>query len=60
MGSGRRWLGAHLRIRGDTVWFNNVELVAAEKICRETVEYVSDIYKYSVAYTLLVGVPMRG
>jgi membrane-bound lytic murein transglycosylase MltF len=34
------------------VWFNNVERVAAEKIGRETVTYVSSIYKYYVAYTL--------
>lgn len=35
------------------VWFNNVELIAAEKIGRETVTYVSNIYKYYLAYTLL-------
>ena len=34
------------------VWFNNVERVVAEKIGRETVTYVSNIYKYYVAYTL--------
>lgn len=27
------------------VWFNNVEVPAAEKIGRETVTYVSNIYK---------------
>ncbi len=32
------------------VWFNNVELVAAEKIGRETVTYVANIYKYYLAY----------
>jgi membrane-bound lytic murein transglycosylase MltF len=37
------------------VWFNNVERVAAEKIGRETVTYVSNIYKYYVAYTLSQG-----
>ncbi len=31
-------------------WFNNVELIAAEKIGRETVTYVSNIYKYYLAY----------
>ena len=36
------------------VWFNNVELVASEKIGRETVTYVSNIYKYYLAYQLLV------
>ena len=35
------------------VWFNNVEIVTAEKIGRETVQYVSNIYKYYIAYTLL-------
>jgi len=34
------------------VWFNNVELAAAEKIGRETVTYVSNIYKYYIAYKL--------
>ncbi len=34
------------------VWFGNVERVAAEKIGRETVQYVSNIYKYYVAYRL--------
>jgi membrane-bound lytic murein transglycosylase MltF len=37
------------------VWFNNVERVAAERIGRETVTYVSNIYKYYVAYTLVQG-----
>src|SRR5258706_181328 len=35
------------------VWFNNVELMAAEKIGRETVTYVSSIYKYYLAYQML-------
>jgi membrane-bound lytic murein transglycosylase MltF len=34
-------------------WFNNVELLAAESIGRETVQYVSNIYKYYLAYKLL-------
>jgi membrane-bound lytic murein transglycosylase MltF len=34
------------------VWFNNVELVAAKDIGQETVTYVSNIYKYYVAYKL--------
>jgi membrane-bound lytic murein transglycosylase MltF len=34
------------------VWFNNVEVIAAEKIGRETVHYVSNIYKYYIAYKL--------
>jgi membrane-bound lytic murein transglycosylase MltF len=35
------------------VWFNNVELMAAEKIGRETVEYVGNIYKYYLAYQMV-------
>jgi membrane-bound lytic murein transglycosylase MltF len=35
------------------VWFNNVERVVADKIGRETVTYVSNIYKYYIAYTLV-------
>ena len=34
------------------VWFNNVERIAAARIGRETVTYVSNIYKYYVAYHL--------
>jgi membrane-bound lytic murein transglycosylase MltF len=33
-------------------WFNNVELVTAEKIGLETTTYVRNIYKYYVAYVL--------
>jgi membrane-bound lytic murein transglycosylase MltF len=35
------------------VWFNNVEVVAARDIGRETVTYVRNIYKYYVAYALV-------
>ena len=35
------------------IWFNNVEVVAAKRIGRETVQYVSNIYKYFVVYSLL-------
>lgn len=35
------------------VWFNNIELVAAQKIGSETVTYVSNIFKYYVAYKLV-------
>lgn len=31
-------------------WFNNVEEVAAKKIGRETVQYVSNIFKHYHAY----------
>ena len=33
-------------------WFNNVELVVAEKIGLETTTYVRNIYKYYVTYKL--------
>ena len=36
-------------------WFGNVEVVAAKDIGRETVQYVSNIYKYYVSYTLLAA-----
>jgi membrane-bound lytic murein transglycosylase MltF len=36
------------------VWFHNVEYVAAEKIGAETVTYVSNIYKYYIAYRLIM------
>jgi membrane-bound lytic murein transglycosylase MltF len=34
------------------VWFKNVEHAAAQLIGRETVQYVSNIYKYYLAYRL--------
>jgi len=34
------------------VWFRNVDQVAAKHIGRETVRYVSNIYKYYIAYRL--------
>ncbi|HTT12073.1 MAG TPA: lytic transglycosylase F, partial [Burkholderiaceae bacterium] len=33
-------------------WFNNVEIVTAEKIGMETTTYVRNIFKYYVAYRL--------
>lgn len=36
------------------VWFGNVEQIASERIGRETVTYVSNIFKYYVAYRLVV------
>ena len=35
------------------VWINNVEVIAAERVGAETVNYVSNIYKYYVAYKLI-------
>jgi len=37
------------------IWFNNVERIASERIGRETVTYVSNIYKYYVTYLLIQG-----
>jgi membrane-bound lytic murein transglycosylase MltF len=34
-------------------WFGNVEIVAAREIGRETVTYVSNIYKYYVTFRLM-------
>jgi membrane-bound lytic murein transglycosylase MltF len=36
------------------VWFHNVEYVTAEKIGAETVTYVGNIYKYYIAYRLIM------
>jgi membrane-bound lytic murein transglycosylase MltF len=41
--------------RDPNVWFNNVEMAAAEEIGRETVQYVANIYKYYIAYRMLVA-----
>jgi membrane-bound lytic murein transglycosylase MltF len=35
------------------IWINNVEVIAAARIGAETVNYVSNIYKYYVAYKLI-------
>jgi len=35
------------------VWFDNVEIAAAKVIGRETVQYVSNIYKYYIAYKMI-------
>jgi len=50
---------ARLRKQAETeglnpnLWFDNVELVAAKEIGAETVTYVSNIYKYYVAYQMV-------
>ena len=36
------------------VWFGNVEQIASERIGRETVTYVANIYKYYIAYRLIL------
>ena len=55
-GPGRiRQLRSEAEKRGldPNVWFGNVERVASERIGRETVTYVSNIYKYYITYRLL-------
>jgi membrane-bound lytic murein transglycosylase MltF len=49
-----RQLRAETKKRGlnENLWFNNVEQIVSERIGRETVTYVSNIYKYYVAYSL--------
>ncbi len=44
---------ARKRELNPNVWFNNVEIVAAERVGAETVTYVSNIFQYYVAYTLV-------
>jgi len=36
-------------------WFGNVELMVAQDIGQETVQYVSNIYKYYIAYKLAIA-----
>ena len=55
-GPGRlRQLRRETKERGldPNLWFNNVERVASERIGRETVTYVSNIYKYYITYKLV-------
>lgn len=40
-------------------WFGNVEVVAGREIGRETVQYVSNIFKYYLAYSLIVDQEIR-
>jgi len=35
-----------------SLWFNNVEFIAARRIGAETPNYVSNIYKYYLAYKM--------
>ena len=37
------------------MWFRNVEVAAARVIGRETVQYVSNIFKYYIAYKHIVS-----
>ena len=51
-----------IRLRAETakrglnpnLWFGNVERITSERIGRETVTYVSNIYKYYIAYHLMM------
>jgi len=45
---------AEARGLDSNVWFNNVEIITAEKIGIETTTYVRNIYKYYVSYKLMV------
>jgi membrane-bound lytic murein transglycosylase MltF len=45
---------AQMRGLNPNVWFDNVEIVAADQIGRETVTYVRNIFKYFIAYRLLL------
>ena len=61
-GPGRiRQLRAEAEKRGldRNVWFGNVEQIASERIGRETVTYVSNIYKYYIAYRLITEEQQR-
>ncbi|MEP7312339.1 MAG: lytic transglycosylase F [Pseudomonadota bacterium] len=44
---------AQARGLNPNIWFDNVERVVADRVGRETVQYVSSIYKYYIAYTLV-------
>jgi membrane-bound lytic murein transglycosylase MltF len=37
------------------IWFRNVELIVAEKVGRETIQYVDNIYKYYAAYSMIAA-----
>lgn len=41
------------------IWFDNVEQIAAEKKGSEVVQYVSNIYKYFIAYKLTLGLSYK-
>lgn len=41
------------------VWFQNVEVVVADRIGSETVQYVANIYKYFISYKLSLGLTSK-
>ena len=48
--------GSEKRSLDPDKWFNNVELVTAEKVGIQTTTYVRNIYKYYVAYKLMLDI----
>ena len=36
------------------IWFRNVEVVVAKEVGRETVQYVSNIFKYYTVYSMMI------
>ena len=46
---------AHQSGLDPNIWFRNVEIIAARRIGRETVQYVGNIYKYYIAYRYIVN-----
>jgi membrane-bound lytic murein transglycosylase MltF len=42
------------------IWFRNVEVAAARVIGRETVQYVSNIFKYYIAYKHILSTTLAG
>ena len=40
-------------------WFGNVEVVVAQEVGREPVQYVSNIYKYYLAYSMIIDQERR-
>jgi membrane-bound lytic murein transglycosylase MltF len=45
--------------KNPNVWFDNVEVIAAKKIGRETVQYVANIYKYYLSYQFAISQQMH-
>jgi membrane-bound lytic murein transglycosylase MltF len=45
---------ASRRALDPNVWFGNVEQVVSARVGREPVEYVSNIFKYYIAYRLVI------
>jgi membrane-bound lytic murein transglycosylase MltF len=50
---------AQKRDLNPNIWFGNVEQIVSERIGRETVTYVSNIFKYYIAYKLAIEETQR-